>query len=793
MGQLLSAQFYSYKQLVKEANSAYEQAHFIKAIDYYQQAIELNKDHDEELLFRLGDAAFQTKSLTVAQTAFDAYLENASAPLASEAIVILGRIAQTQGNYAEANRQYDLYLSEYEDLNPELTENIKAQKAKAEWALNANIENEVDTIIRLGDDINSPNSDNAPFYHEGQLYYSSLRFPIEKDKYNRYVSKVLKDSEELALPGVNSDQLVSNPAFNKEGTELYFTICSYENVYQIKCEIYKASVDPTGTIGHPTKLPESINSIGASTSHPALQETAEGTVLYFSSNRVGGKGGTDIWMVEVNDTGYGQPSNLFSINTDKDELTPFYHNDTEALYFSSNGHNGYGGHDVFRLLKDGSEAENMGDKVNSSYDDVHYFLTEDASKSYFCSNRPGSLFPDNGFETCCFDIYSGTSKECNIDLKTLAFDAETKEPLADVNVKIYDKTTGEVFYNQAPTGNETMLTIPCEGDWALTASRDKYEDLELDLSDLNGIHGVKNQRTKELYLKKDYSEINLTLEIYEEVAKRPIDGADVYLTNANTMEQVSQLSHADHIFNFPLIPNTDYILEVNKEGFKEKTLKFNSGFGDLNISKEIILDYLDVVQKSIVSLENAIPVSLYFDNDSPDPRTTKEVSSKTYTETFDDYYARKDKFKNQYLSLFKSSDKVTANDEIEYLFQSHIKKGFDRYDNFKRQLLIVLESGQDVNIYLKGYASPIAQSEYNAALGKRRVDSIRKEFDSWNNGALLQYIRSGQLKVTERSFGETTAAAGISDDPSAPSKSIYSPQASLERRVEIEEINFNQQ
>jgi len=70
------------------------------------------------------------------------------------------------------------------------------------------------------------------------------------------------------------------------------------------------------------------------------------------------------------------------------------------------------------------------------------------------------------------------------------------------------------------------------------------------------------------------------------------------------------------------------------------------------------------------------------------------------------------------------------------------------------------------------------------------VDSIRKEFNDWNNGVFLQYLRSGQLKVTERSFGETTVPQGVSDDPNAPSKSIYSPGASKERRVEIDEIKI---
>ena len=96
-----------------------------------------------------------------------------------------------------------------------------------------------------------------------------------------------------------------------------------------------------------------------------------------------------------------------------------------------------------------------------------------------------------------------------------------------------------------------------------------------------------------------------------------------------------------------------------------------------------------------------------------------------------------------------------------------------------------------MNIYLRGFASPVAASDYNTSLGKRRIDSVRKEFYDWNGGVLVPYIESKLLIITERSFGESTSPNNISDNASAPALSIYSPQASRERRVEIDEIQFN--
>lgn len=795
VGSSVSGQYYSYKQLLKQADKAYEQAHFAEAIEYYAQAKDINKDYSDELLFRMGDAAFQIQALDLAETALTGYIEREDIPLASEAIFRLGRIAHLKGDYEQATRQYDLYLSEYEDVNEEFTKNIQFLKTSADWAANADIENAADTIMRLGTDVNSPQSENAPFLQDGDLYYSSLRFPIPKDKLKRHKSNLLKETEVVNIPGVGAEQLVSNPTFNEEGDMMLFSVCDYYNSYSITCKIYMAKVDTLGNISQIQKLPETINSSGANTSHPSLDESGDKPTLYFSSTRVGGKGGTDVWKAEMNDDGsFRTPMNITAINTTADELTPFYHNATKTLYFSSNGRNGFGDHDIYRLESNSKEPINLGDKTNSSYNDVHYFLSPNGAEGYFSSNRPGSLYADDKYETCCYDIYKAKIKDCSLDLKTLSFDNETKEPLTGVKIKIYDKETDEVFYEGTPEGSELEMTIPCNENWSLKASKEDYNDLETSLADLPMIFGQENNGQKNLYLNKDLTKINLTLEVFEEVAKRPINGATVYLTDMTTMEQVEITNNPSNVFNFDIVANRDYTLEINKEGFKEKTITFNSGFGDVSISKEAILDYLDIVEKSMISLEEAIPVSLYFDNDSPDPRTTATSSSKTYSETFDSYYAQKDKFMNSYLGLYNiSSDKITAKDEMDNLFEGHIRRGFDRYDVFKRQLLVVLQDGQDINIYLKGYASPIAKSDYNTALGKRRVDSIRKEFDSWNNGALLPYIRSGQLVVTERSFGETTSPAGISDDPGAPSKSIYSPGASLERRVEIEEINFNEQ
>jgi hypothetical protein len=73
-------------------------------------------------------------------------------------------------------------------------------------------------------------------------------------------------------------------------------------------------------------------------------------------------------------------------------------------------------------------------------------------------------------------------------------------------------------------------------------------------------------------------------------------------------------------------------------------------------------------------------------------------------------------------------------------------------------------------------------------LGQRRISTIQNEFAAFRNGVLKQYFDSGDLEVEEKSFGEETAPSNVSDSPTDTRKSIYSPEASVERRVEIIEI-----
>ena len=179
-----------------------------------------------------------------------------------------------------------------------------------------------------------------------------------------------------------------------------------------------------------------------SVGHAAL--SPKGDILYFASNRPGGFGGIDIWYVlKQNDGSWGEPVNAGStVNTPEDEMFPTV--DEDFLYFSSNGHVGMGGLDIFRAKgsKNSFEnAQNIGLPINSSFDDFSYTIAVDNDEKrigYFTSNKEGGAGSD--------DIYSFTfiKPTRNVFLDIAVYNKESKEPIANADLKLL-KVPNQLF------------------------------------------------------------------------------------------------------------------------------------------------------------------------------------------------------------------------------------------------------------------------------------------------------------------------------------------------------------
>lgn len=190
------------------------------------------------------------------------------------------------------------------------------------------------------------------------------------------------------------------------------------------------------------KLNETVNKPGYRAMQPYV--SFDGTKLYFSSNRPGGLGGFDLYMCNIDENGFtGEAKNLGStINTAKDEVTPFYHTISNTLFFSSNGHTGIGGLDIFKSSLNTDDSiyaapKNLGTPINSSKDDAYFILDRIQTKGYFSSDRedcPGGN---------CYDIYEFQNEPIFFDLNGTVTDYATGEPIISSLITIKDVANDE--------------------------------------------------------------------------------------------------------------------------------------------------------------------------------------------------------------------------------------------------------------------------------------------------------------------------------------------------------------
>ena len=206
--------------------------------------------------------------------------------------------------------------------------------------------------------------------------------------------------------------------------------------------------------------------------HPAL--SPNGNTLYFASTMPGGYGGSDLYKVTVNTDGtFGTPENLGStINTEGNEVFPFIGADG-SLYFSSDGHLGLGGLDVFYAENTTSgftHVKNVGAPINSSSDDFAFNI-DDNQEGFVSSNRSGSKGAGSD------NIYFIKQIEplCDSQINVLVVDADTNKPLAGAAVSLYDNNENRLATKTSGTDGKATFLVECDKNFVVQAALNNYE------------------------------------------------------------------------------------------------------------------------------------------------------------------------------------------------------------------------------------------------------------------------------------------------------------------------------
>lgn len=200
-------------------------------------------------------------------------------------------------------------------------------------------------------------------------------------------------------------------------------------------------------------------------------------------------------------------------------------------------------------------------------------------------------------------------------------------------------------------------------------------------------------------------------------------------------------------------------------------------------------------EETLADLNKRLPVTLYFHNDIPNPDSWSTTTDVNYIHAYNDYTAMLDKYKSEYSKGLKNEKAEEAKEDIETFFIEYVDKGVQDLLLFQDLLLKELDKGAKIEITVKGFASPLAKTNYNVNLTKRRIASLVNYLRAYDNGVFAKYLdnkapNGGHVIFSEVPFGEYTANQLTSDNPNDVQNSVYSRNAAIERKIEIQSVSY---
>lgn len=586
-------------------NKNYEELAYIDAINTYEKKIANGQGSAVSYKY-LGNAYYYNGMLDKAYVAYSKLYEIAT-EIDSETLFRFSHTLKAQGYYEKSDEIMD-HLTR-ENGNEQLVELF----SKNTNYLSDIKENSGRYTIQ-NHELNSAYSDFAPSFYNEALMFSSARDTGRVSKivhkwdnsnfndlyvaYSKNGKQVLRKTRK-SLKKLNSKFEESTTVFTKDCKTVYFTRSNYvkgnlkkDEKGVVRLKILKAIIDEKGKWGNIEELP--INSDQYSVAHPALN--VDDTKLYFASDMPGSYGLSDIYVVDIYvDGSFGKPKNLGNkINTPVRETFPFI-SESGDLYFAGDGHIGLGGLDIFVAKLESpstiGKIYNLGEPINSSFDDFSFIINEENRTGYFASNRKGGRGSD--------DIYSFVEEKPLVlkeSLQGVVMDKATGELISDISilVQLDNNTMLDVLTDKL--GVFILPDLKRETNYIIIASKQGYQtvkqealfDLERPLTLL--IEKVKNDSVvsqgEDLTNRLQIAPIYFAYNKYNirSDAKMELDKV-VYYMNKYLEADISIESHTDSRgsinYNQKLATNraTSTLEYLVSKGISRKRLKAK-GFGE---------------------------------------------------------------------------------------------------------------------------------------------------------------------------------------------------------------------
>lgn len=672
------------------------------------------------------------------------------------------------------------------------------------------------------------------------VYYTVCEYTnttnIRCDLYRSYISS----NDQWSTPellDINLEDYTSTQPFvgfdAVSGNEYLFFVSDREGG-QGGLDIWSSIINEDGSLSDPVNLGESINTSSDEVTPTWYSPTR---MLYFSTTGRQSLGDFDVYQSRKNGMDWDEPEHLGApVNSSYADIYYTRTPDGKDAYFASKRqvanaiywteeqeaccHDIYHSEvDMLELLaltfnrldkteligatvelieinEDGSERV-VG--MRSNYDGNDFLFPLDRGKKYRITAAKENFTGDIAYIDTNDPKYKNEAQieqelylEPGVVLDVFTFMSIDSTELNGASVSLYQVgPNGEeilVSTLDNETGNDFEFIVKRDKKYVIKGNRPGFFPTQttVDLTDpsLKEVPRI----TRNLYFPQEleilaydaekYSPLpNVTLELYELTD----DGFEVRIDSVT--------NHTGNDFIFPLNLNKKYRVKANRPGYLPMEEDFVFTPAEIEDSNGRVLREIRLNRKPPWDF---LPLALYFDNDHPDPRSVSRTTTKKYIETNEAYYEKRDEFIKEFTQDLSEEDKFTTTQRFLTFFDREVLAGRLELLAFSEELLVYLRDGNSIKISIKGYASPRATSAYNRILSMRRISSVKNHFASYNEGAFLPYLRSGQFSLEEEALGESKALPEVSDVLNDLKNSVYSISASVERRVEITNITIDE-
>lgn len=551
---------------LKRANQKFEHLSYVSAIGLYNDLLG-SKEESPVMLFKLAMCYYNTNRMQEATDIFSKYLN--TTPGTADELFYYAQALKQIGKTADGDEQLKkLYALSTSDLRAKsLVENqnyLNELKSKQDQYSLKNLA------------INTPAADFGGYRYFNDILFLSSRYESLslKREWTWDGSKFLdvftakENNGEWKETGMLNDictKYHEGPLCFDGGNGLYFTRnnagkTKYDKNGIQNLSLYFGSIDKSGGISE-ALMPfcSSEYSVG----HPAI--SPDGKTLFFASDMPGSKG-VDLYEVSIDGFGkFGVPKKLDgNVNTDGDEMFPFVSADG-TLFFSSNGHIGLGGLDVFRRNSNG-EIQNLGQPLNSMNDDFAFVIESNKRSGYVSSNRAGGKGDD--------DIYSFTySGPLEIRIEGVVKDEKSGEKIPNAYVVIKDAKGKQI----------TSVMTDKDGNYSIEALSGTAYTLEVKKE------GFSNQSanviTTDENLKKDFalnkSGVEFVYEIRDKREKTPVPSVSIQVKDNGSKAAFNLTTNESGVVSkneptYKLGDSVDLQITLSKDGYLDRTVQLKT-------------------------------------------------------------------------------------------------------------------------------------------------------------------------------------------------------------------------